>query len=157
MTRPVSTKMFGGLTYNENDVTRTVKNQNGTFTLIFKDGAKLTYPKQEEGQMGRYGAWNSIIVRNENEYNDDNTENASYTLSSIMGATFTSSNKLSTRVTLDYCGECNVDLKSNKLDGDIAHVNDGYNNVVDLGEHDVASFGKNFVWGAGKAAQKDCE
>ena len=56
MTDPVTKVTLGGLTYNANQVKSAKDNGNGTYTISFKTGEKLTYPTQDPSREARIGS-----------------------------------------------------------------------------------------------------
>ncbi len=92
---------------------------------------------------------------NEGIFYDDNN----FSLTDIMGATFSSSKDAISKVTLHKCEDTKIDLAANDSSwyGDSATIRDGKNNQVILDDEDSARINGKLVEGKGTADQKDYE
>jgi hypothetical protein len=173
---PVKLVTLGGLTYNANLATGK-DNGNGTFTISFKSGEKLTYPEQPKlrqlpedeqtnGEMkpdpSRPGAmYNSGIFREVNPRVEQRIDSGliyddtHFNITDVMGATFSSSKKTVAQVVLTDCVDTKVDLAKNQSRwyGDHASVEGGHGNEVILDSEDSAIINAHNVSGEGTAAQ----
>jgi len=174
---PVKLVTLGGLTYNANLATGE-DNGNGTFTIFFKSGEKLTYPEQPKlmelpkdqqlkyGDMrpmpdGSSGQYDSGIFREANprveQKIDSNLiyDDTYFNITDVMGATFSSSENTVSHVTLDDCVDTTVDLAKNRSSwyADHAKVNGGHGNEVKLDDKDTARIDGHGISGRGTAAQ----
>ena len=172
MGEPISTKKLGGVTYNANQfIGETL--QDGRFKLTAKKtGETLVFGKQPEGvpqKEGRLGSndyvRDGVRMRPLNPkielevagglIYDDNY----FSLTDIMGATFSSSKDAVSKVTLHECEDTKIDLAANdsKWYGDDATIKGGKNNTVKLDKQDSAQINGKMVEGKGTADQKDYE
>lgn len=176
MADPVKLVTLGGLTYNANLATGR-DNGNGTFTISFKSGEKITYPEQPKlrqlpedeqtnGEMkpdpSRPGAmYNSGVFREANprveQKIDSNLvyDDTYFNITDVMGATFSSSKDTVSHVNLTDCVDTTVDLAKNQSRwyGDNAKVKGGHGNEVKLDDEDTANIDGHLISGEGTAAQ----
>ena len=116
------------------------------------DGQKLT-----KKDIPIYGERNAKIELNTHDHvmYDDNH----FTISEMMGATFSSSKDTVAHVKLENCESTTVDLAANRSrwSGDSANIKGGQNNRVILDNEDSAKINDKSVKGEGIADQKDYE
>lgn len=180
MGEPVNTKIIGGVRYNANQFTAKelgngkfeLKAKNGGETLIFPQQPVLKPLPEEQQTNGEmvpvpgdtHGAkYNSGIFRetnprielktNKNLMYDDNY----FTISDMMGATFTSSKNTVAHVKLEDSEDTKINLAANdsKWYGDHANIQGGQRNKVILDKEDSARINGRSVEGKGTADQKD--
>ncbi|MBQ8460006.1 hypothetical protein IJ541_07880 [bacterium] len=167
---PISTKQLGGVTYNANQFTGETL-QDGRFKLTAKKtGETLIFGQQPKSvpqeknvhsatdyvEAGvRMRILNPKIELNVNKgvFYDDNN----FSLTDIMGATFSSSKDAVSHVNLNDCQDTKVDLAVNESSwfGDKASIQGGKGNRVILDSQDSAEIGYNVIKGEGTANQKD--
>jgi len=116
------------------------------------DGQKLT-----KKDIPIYGERNAKIELNTHDHvmYDDNH----FTISEMMGATFSSSKDTVAHVKLENCESTTVDLAANRSRwyGDNAKIEGGQGNKVILDDEDSAKINGKSVKGEGIADQKDYE
>lgn len=116
------------------------------------DGQKLT-----KKDIPIYGERNAKIELNTHDHvmYDDNH----FTISEMMGATFSSSRDTVAHVKLENCESTTVDLAANRSRwyGDNAKIEGGQGNKVILDDEDSAKINNKSVKGEGIADQKDYE
>ena len=172
MGEPISTKKLGGVTYNANQFTGE-KLQDGKFKLTAKKtGETLIFGQQPKGVPQKENTYqdsdyveNGVRMRqlnpkieldaNKGVFYDDNN----FSLTDIMGATFSSSQDAISHVDLNDCENTKVDLAANdsRWFGDTASVQGGKGNRVILDSQDSAEIGYDSIEGEGIADQKDYE
>lgn len=169
---PISTKKLGGVTYNANQFKGETL-QDGRFKLTAKKtGETLIFSQQPKGVPQKKDVWggddyqeNGVRMRPLNpkiELNVDKGllyDDNNFSLTDIMGATFTSSKDAVSNVDLKECQNVTVDLAANdsKLFGDYAYIDGGNDNRVKLDVKDSAYMNYKTIEGEGIADQKDYE
>ena len=188
-TDPINNKQLGGVTYNANQFNAQTLGNGEFALTAKKGGEKLIFRQQQQTEVkvkdgehdyyrysdGSQSEYPSQYIDGKNEagipmkkanpriemrtdkglFVDDNN----FTISDMMGATFTSSTKAVANVTVKDSSDVKVDLAKNDsfLFGDTAKIEGGENNEVKMDSKDSARINSKAVEGEGTAAQKDYE
>lgn len=188
-TDPINNKQLGGVTYNANQFDAQELGNGRFQLTAKKGGEKLIFNQQQQtevkvraGQHDYYRYSDGSQSEHASKYIDGKSEagipmkkakpriemstdkglfvdDNNFTISDMMGATFTSSTKTVANVTVKDSSNVKVDLAANDstLFGDTAIISDGENNVVKMDSKDIAKINSVTVEGEGTAAQKDYE
>lgn len=163
MADPIKNVTLGGLTYNANDAKTAKENGDGTYTIFFKTGETLTYPKQSGLRMKPEDEqWNGEMLQSPDDpdakYNSGVfdavhprvsqrvdggliTDDVYFDISEVMGAKFTSHKDNVSKVTLQDCVDTMVNLAANnsRVWGDTVKIKGGSGNEVVLDKKDSAT------------------
>ena len=150
MTEPIKNVTFGGLTFNENLVSSKKKNEDGTYTIIFKSGkVRMTYPEQQSKKSTNGAILQPEITRHKYKQNIFGIIPISYwspyKINNVTGATFEVTKTGTDHIVVDNCNDCTINTSGNGTrlySKDRVSIFGGKGNEVITDNTDVVSFYK---------------